>query len=48
MNPKLIKVISVSGESMKECSLKWLGIPDHPYRILITGVVINKKTYYLT
>ena len=48
MNPKLINVNSVPGESMKECSLKWLEIPDHPYRIVITGGVINKKTYYLT
>ena len=33
----MINFDSITNENNKKCNEKWPYIPDHPYRILITG-----------
>ena len=40
----MISLDSITTENNKEHNNKWPYIPDHPYRILITGVSGSGKT----
>ena len=37
MHYKMINLNKITNENNKERNEKWSYIPDHPYRILITG-----------
>ena len=40
----MINLDSITNENNKENNGKWPYIPDHPYRIIITGVSGSRKT----
>ena len=44
MFQKVINFDDVTKENIKECILNWPQIPDHPYKILITGNFGSEKT----
>ena len=44
MHYKIINLESITNENNKEHNEKWPNIPDHPYRILITGGSGSGKT----
>ena len=44
MHYKIIDLESITNENKKEHNQKWPNIPDHPYRILITGDSGSGKT----
>ena len=44
MFQKVINFDDVTDENIKECILNWPQIPDHPYKILITGDFGSEKT----
>ena len=43
MVQKMINFAGVVKENIKEHNPNWPQIPDHPYRILIIGILINKR-----
>ena len=40
----MINLHDITNENNKECNEKWPYIPDHPYRIMITGGSGSGKT----
>ena len=40
----MISLVDITGENIKEQNVKWSESLDHPYRILIIGDSVSRKT----